>query len=193
MSLSKTPKRPMISKTQRQEVYAKSDGHCWYCGCDLPDRWHVDHVEAVRRDYEGLIDPAKAHLHTLDNFVPSCPSCNIFKSISDLEGFRRRIGDLLDLIRRQSVKFRNAERFGLIETNDEPVVFWFENRNGYQEDKASIHHATYETKCPHCWEPAIKRDMGDCVFYEHQTEEADKKCKGKRELHEHLLKQTETG
>ncbi len=122
-----------ISKKQRAEVYAKSDGHCWYCGCGLPNRWHVDHVIPVIRSYEGEIDPCNMHLHQVDNFVPSCPPCNLFKSSSTVEQFRSRIGNLTGLIREYSVKFRNAERFNMIMEMHEPVIFWFEKSDEEKE------------------------------------------------------------
>tara|TARA_R110000772_G_C13310276_1_gene440173 strand:+ start:18728 stop:19084 length:357 start_codon:yes stop_codon:yes gene_type:complete len=115
-----------VTKKQRQQVYDKSGGHCWYCGHDLPDRWHVDHVEPVRRSYEGKIEAESMHLHQVDNMVPSCPPCNMFKSASSLEQFRRHIERLPSIMREYSVKFRNAERFGMIDDMREPVVFWFE-------------------------------------------------------------------
>ena len=41
------PKR--LTAAERASVWAKYDGCCAYCGCALPDRWHVDHLKPVRR------------------------------------------------------------------------------------------------------------------------------------------------
>ncbi len=117
-----------LTKKQRQEVYNKSDGHCWYCGCDLPDRWHVDHVEPVRRSYDGEMTNLEK-LHVMENFVPACPPCNIFKSSSSVEQFRKRVENLVSCIREYSVKFRNAERFNMVQDLRDPVIFWFEKNN----------------------------------------------------------------
>lgn len=67
-----------------------------------------------------------------ENKVPSCPPCNLFKSTFSVEGFRREIKEQVERARNSSVNFRTAERFGLIQTKDEPVVFWFEK----QKEKA---------------------------------------------------------
>jgi len=117
-----------VSKKQRQEVFDKSGGYCWYCGDDLPDRWHVDHVIPVIRNYGGSIDPVNMHLHNVGNMVPACPPCNLFKSSNSLEQFRKMIERLADFMREYSVKFRNAERFGMIEDRRDPVEFWFEKK-----------------------------------------------------------------
>lgn len=115
-----------ITKKQRKEVYNKSDGHCWYCGCDLPDKWHVDHVEPVIRNYGGKIDPAMSHLDTVDNMVPACPPCNMFKGTSSIERFRKHIERLPDILDTYSVKYRNAIRFNMLQDMREPATFWFE-------------------------------------------------------------------
>lgn len=116
-----------VTKKQRQQVYDKSGGYCWYCGDDLPDRWHVDHLVPVIRSYEGKIDPVNMRLHHVDNMVPACQPCNLFKSSSSLEQFRKHIERLPDIIREYSVKFRNAERFGMVEDLRDPAIFWFEH------------------------------------------------------------------
>lgn len=121
--------KPTVSKKQRAEVYAKSEGVCWYCGYDLPDRWHVDHVEPLIRSYDGSICSSTLHLHHVDNMVPACPSCNILKSSCGLEQFRRKVENLVNCIREYSVKFRNAERFNMVEDMRDPAIFWFEHNN----------------------------------------------------------------
>ena len=39
-----------LTKKQRAELRMKFGGRCAYCGCELSDKWHADHVEAVRRN-----------------------------------------------------------------------------------------------------------------------------------------------
>jgi len=124
-----------VSKKQRQLVHDKSGGVCWYCGDDLPKRWHVDHVEPVMRTYNSPHADTGTHmsrpdLHTLDNMVPSCPQCNLWKSSSSIEQFRKRISAVTEVVRHYSVKFRNAERFGMVMEIKKPVTFWFERDKG---------------------------------------------------------------
>lgn len=123
---------------RRKAIWDKSGGHCWYCGTQLPEKgWHEDHFEPVYRETvyakengRAVAKPTgnmlKAGRDTEDNKVPSCAPCNLFKSVFSVEEFRQEIQMQVERARKSSVNFRTAERFGLIKTNDDPVVFWFE-------------------------------------------------------------------
>lgn len=130
----------------RQKIWDKSGGKCWYCGCDLPEKgWHADHFEPVYRKTELVpVDQRKnPHVRELrhngeferperdnkDNLVPSCAPCNLFKSTFSIEQFRAELQEQVNRARRSSVNFRTAERFGLIEITNSPVVFWFEKQS----------------------------------------------------------------
>ena len=85
-----------LTKKQRQIVWDKSGGKCWYCGCDLPEHgWHADHVIAVVREIAVVQNkPGSMYSHritstnkttrpehdTIDNMVPACAPCNLFKT-----------------------------------------------------------------------------------------------------------------
>lgn len=130
------------TKKQRAEVWAKSNGHCWYCGNQLPEKgWHVDHVEAVIRNVRYVWNKEKQCYdtiqtgkmsyevrHTIDNMVPACPPCNLYKSTYSLEEFRHLIQSSPERYRKQNSGIRAAERFGMIEFTEKPVVFWFEQQ-----------------------------------------------------------------
>ena len=131
----------MKMSKKRQAIYDKSGGKCWYCGCELVKGWHADHVEPIIRDFDIVKDDSgsqfthktvnngkslKPHLDNLDNLVPSCAPCNLFKSTFSIEGFRREISLQVERARKSSVNFRTAERFGQISIKTNPVVFWFE-------------------------------------------------------------------
>lgn len=131
-----------ITKAQRAELRLKFGGRCAYCGCQLPEKgWHADHVEPVLRDFDIVRAPAwsrvshvtrsngrvmNPELHTIENLFPACAPCNLFKSTMSVEGMRKEISYQIERARAYSVNFRTAERFGLIEIVDKPVVFWFE-------------------------------------------------------------------
>ena len=40
-----------LSKKQRAALREKWGGKCAYCGCDLGNNWHADHIEAVDRKW----------------------------------------------------------------------------------------------------------------------------------------------
>jgi hypothetical protein len=115
-----------LNKKQRAELKQKFGGKCAYCGSNLGDTWHADHVEPIYRGYDtptGMMNP---HNERFDNYFPACKPCNLFKSVFSVEQFRNEISEQVDRARKYSVNFRTAERFGLIIENKKPVVFWFE-------------------------------------------------------------------
>lgn len=134
-----------LSKKQRQLVWNKSGGKCWYCGCKLPERgWHADHVEPIIRESKIVPDKSdsiyshkiiatgkcgRAQHDTVDNMVPSCAPCNLFKATYDIEFFRKEIEAQIERVRKASSGFRIAERFGLIESKPQTVKFWFETQD----------------------------------------------------------------
>jgi 5-methylcytosine-specific restriction endonuclease McrA len=134
-----------LSKKQRKQVYDKSGGKCWYCGCDLPERgWHADHIQPVIRELKIVPDTSnsiyshkmvatgklgRAQNDTIDNMVPACAPCNLFKASYDVEFFRTEIEAQIERVRKASSGFRIAERCGLIETKPQRVVFWYETQD----------------------------------------------------------------
>ena len=37
-----------LNKKQREKLKQKYGGNCAYCGCELGNKWHADHIEAVK-------------------------------------------------------------------------------------------------------------------------------------------------
>lgn len=115
-----------LSKKQRAELKLKFGGRCAYCGCELGDKWHADHVEPIYRGYDtpsGMLNPQNERA---DNYFPACKPCNLFKSVFSVEQFRVEIQAQAERARAYSVNFRTAERFGLVQEVKKQVVFWFE-------------------------------------------------------------------
>lgn len=115
-------------KPSRQKIFDKSGGKCWYCGTPLEgNKWHKDHVKPIYRGH--AVDRSNNDFYgedTEDNLVPACSPCNLFKGVFSVEEFRVEISKQVERARKTSVNFRTAERFGLIQVVDKPVVFWFE-------------------------------------------------------------------
>jgi 5-methylcytosine-specific restriction endonuclease McrA len=141
-----------LNKRQRQEVWDKSKGHCWYCGCLLGEKgWHADHVKPVlrftpspsaksnpwqyteeeRAEIKKIVGGQKMsepQNDNIKNIVPACAPCNLFKATMSIEGFRSEIEKQVCRGIKSSVNFRTALRFGMIEETREPVIFWFEHQ-----------------------------------------------------------------
>jgi hypothetical protein len=66
-------------------VYAKTDGHCWYCGVHVPpfSNWEIDHQDPVS---QGGSDG-------LANLVPACRPCNSRKSGRDIGEYQQFLVD----------------------------------------------------------------------------------------------------
>lgn len=57
---------------------------CYWCDVDCKDNYHIDHY----------IPLAKGGLHITENFVISCPSCNVRKNVKDPYDFAKTKGKL---------------------------------------------------------------------------------------------------
>ncbi|PKM17454.1 MAG: HNH endonuclease [Gammaproteobacteria bacterium HGW-Gammaproteobacteria-15] len=115
-----------LTKKQREALKPMFGGRCAYCGCKLGSKWHADHVEAIYRGYDTPTGLMRPHNERLDNYFPACVPCNLFKTTFSVDEFRMEISKQVERGRKSSVNFRTAERFGLIQEVQKPVVFWFE-------------------------------------------------------------------
>lgn len=120
-----------LTKAQREEVRMKFGGKCAYCGSDLPERWHADHMEAVERTAWG---PDKGKMRrpdrdAIENLMPSCPPCNIDKHAMSLEGWRNKLARAIEVLANNYPTYRHAVRFGLVAETPKPVVFYFEKES----------------------------------------------------------------
>ena len=107
----------------REKIKNKFGGRCAYCGKQLNDKFHIDHVEPKYRDCEhGRKDDNE------DNLFPACPRCNLWKKTFSLHEFRQEIIMQVGRVRKKSAGFRLAEDFGLIEISNRVVIFYFERK-----------------------------------------------------------------
>lgn len=120
--------RKKLTKTERQEVYDKCGGHCAYCGCELALKdMQVDHVVPMARSFDCFHATETAEeLDVMSNYLPACRSCNHYKGSSSLAGFRKNVECFPQVLMRDSVTYKNAVRFGLVEPKPHKVVFYFE-------------------------------------------------------------------
>lgn len=129
----------------REIVFNKYAGKCAYCGCILEKGWHVDHLEPVRRsfdyvkdetgdriwdsekrDYKKICTMDNPQNDCLQNYMPSCASCNINKHSDSLESFRQLIQNFKKHLNELNTQYKISKRYGLVIEVDKPVVFYFE-------------------------------------------------------------------
>lgn len=112
--------RKRLTRTEREFIFQKTNGHCAYCGRELKyEQMQVDHV--IPLDGWNYSGP-----DTLDNMLPSCRSCNHYKSRSSLETFRKMLERIPGVLQRDNVTYQIAVRFGLVIPSPHPVKFYFE-------------------------------------------------------------------
>lgn len=133
-----------MTKVYRQFIFEKYDGHCAYCGCILEKGWHVDHVEPCRRItitemveqpkgvfprfkwVDKLVGYSNPDANHIDNYMPSCPSCNINKHSGTIEEFRQLIQGFKKHLNEINTQYKISKRYGLVIEVEKPVVFYFE-------------------------------------------------------------------
>lgn len=126
-----------LTKAQRAELREKFGGHCAYCGCELPERWHADHFVPCKRDLETRRDGRGVlrltsvgsgipGTNVIENMMPACPPCNISKGSMSLEGWRFWIAGHVNSLNQYHKIYRMTKAFGLVQETGRPVVFYFE-------------------------------------------------------------------
>lgn len=120
-----------LSKVQRAELKSKFGGRCAYCGYELGERWHADHLESVQRNWGEFakeVPMLKPENDRLDNLMPSCAPCNISKHSMPLEAWRKWLAGHVDSLNSYHPIYRLAKAYGLVQETDMPVVFYFEKK-----------------------------------------------------------------
>ena len=117
--------RRKLSKPERQRIYAKTNGHCAYCGREIAlQQMQVDHV--IPMEFYDAYKSIGQDLNDIGNLLPACRSCNNYKHALTLDKFRAALERMPDVLERDSVTYRNAVRFGLVTPTPHPIVFYFE-------------------------------------------------------------------
>ena len=111
---------------EREIIFNKYNGKCAYCGCELQKGWHIDHLEPIRR---GVLKGGKTmhpERNCMDNYMPSCASCNINKHSESIESFRSHIKGYMKHLNEISTQYKIAKRYGLVTENNKEIIFHFE-------------------------------------------------------------------
>jgi hypothetical protein len=76
----KSPQKRSYRQPKQSEIWAKTNGRCFYCGVELIYKLNftVDHI----------IPRLNLGAEQLDNLVPACRNCNSTKGTKDIEQFR---------------------------------------------------------------------------------------------------------
>lgn len=97
---------------RRQRVFAKTNGHCAYCGCKLLANWTIDHLVPKGLLATSYLKGEPSGVHHVSNLLPSCQACNWAKGKQVLEAFRKQLERLCK----------------------NPVTFYFETMEGSNDE-----------------------------------------------------------
>lgn len=110
-----------ISKSKREAVYRKYDGHCAYCGREIAYKdMQVDHFQPLMA--WGIED---AGTDDFDNLMPACRMCNHYKRANSLETFRRYIAEIPRKLRENYI-YKIGVVYGNVVEAEKPIEFYFE-------------------------------------------------------------------
>ena len=115
-----------FSKKTREEVYKKYDGHCSYCGKEIEIKeMQIDHMhpKAYGESYARIV--GKVELQSIENYMPSCRSCNHYKRALSFEGFRKQMLTLHERIEKIYI-VKVAIDFGILKLEKFDGKFYFE-------------------------------------------------------------------
>ena len=114
-----------MNKKTRDLVKSKYNNKCAYCGCELQKGWHIDHIEPIVRNWKnGTCE--KPENENLENYNPSCASCNIQKNSYTLEQFRENIKQFVNSLNQYSTQYKFAKKYGLVKEIEIEVKFYSE-------------------------------------------------------------------
>lgn len=112
----------------RDQLAAKTNNRCGYCGEVLKKGWHQDHVEPVER-YPGTKIMKYPERDIDENKIAACPPCNINKHNMTVDQFRNAIKQYVISLNKRMVQYQMAKKYGLIKETNIEVVFYFETLN----------------------------------------------------------------
>ena len=118
--------------TKRVSVYNKYKGRCAYCGNKIKyEDMHLDHITPK---YRGSTNTELSKYNivkgkdSIENFNPSCGSCNCSKSTFTIENWRNELLLKHDRLIRDNSSYRIINRFGIVKIKNE-ITFYFEKVN----------------------------------------------------------------
>lgn len=119
-----------FSKSTRESVFNKYDGHCAYCGCELKlSNYHIDHIHP-KSGYIQVENGKPVSPNRIENLNPSCRACNTYKHFYSINEFRMYLKQMFesrqDYLFKSNTKFELAKKFGVITVLEWDGLFYFE-------------------------------------------------------------------
>ncbi len=123
-----------MMEERKQAVYALFSGRCAYCGTPIAfDEVKIDHltVSSLCGTAEVSVELEKTSEKIA---IPTCPLCSSFSKLFPTpDGFRKTLENTFVPSMKESYSWRLAERFGLVESHEKPVRFFYEDVLGKED------------------------------------------------------------
>jgi len=118
-----------MTRKEREQIYAKYNGHCAYCGKEIEYKdMQVDHL-IPQRNARYTKYYAEDQIQSIENMMPSCRRCNHYKRAHSLETFRRYIEEIPMKLMRDNYIYKVGIQYNLIEEHPRKIKFYFEEHN----------------------------------------------------------------
>jgi len=111
------------------QVWAKTNGRCWYCGKQTTPQSAID-CPGPMRDFfcvDHLISKDRGGGNDLANLVPCCRSCNSSKGTRGIEEFRELRNRQQGFVFSDAqIAFLQVHGISIPEPESDKCLFWFE-------------------------------------------------------------------
>lgn len=75
-----------MNKKICEQVFNKYGGRCAYCGCELIDKWQVDHATS-KHMWRYVNNNSPSDVNDISNLMPTCVPCNHYKRELSIESW----------------------------------------------------------------------------------------------------------
>lgn len=94
---------------------------------ELPEKWwgKYEYINP-KQVFDKFTHPER---DTIENSMPSCFSCNSYKSTMSIDNFKEQIWLLIGRLNKSFTQYKVAKRYGLVHETGIEVKFYFETIN----------------------------------------------------------------
>ena len=100
---------------EKKRVFALTDGHCYYCGCEITmEDFHIEHFLARSKEHRNK-----------GNRVPACSDCNYIKSSHTTKRFK----EILKEYKTGSIQVRLMDKYRDKMDDQGNITFYYETEH----------------------------------------------------------------
>lgn len=89
----------------------------------------IDHIRPVYTETDLHKKMSLDDANSVDNLLPACRSCNLYKSTMPLEKFRQNLTEKMLQTLQQDFRYKMLLQYGIIQESVHPIKFYYEGIN----------------------------------------------------------------